>query len=211
MGGMEEYLVKMYTEPALVLALNRMVSEFHLAQAGKALALGADVISLADDYAFRQNAFIPRGKFAEFCLPAIQGMADLVHRRGGRLLFHSDGKLDELLDLIVDAGIDFLHPVEPIAMDIRAVHERYSDRVVVCGNVDCAHTLTFGGPEDARREVLRLLAEVAPAGRYIMTSSNTIHSKVRPDTYRAMLDTLREHGRYPIRAERFASGGNAWT
>ena len=31
-----------------------------------------------------------------------------------------------------------------------------------------------------------------------MTSSNTIHSQVRPDTYRAMLDTLREYGRYPI-------------
>jgi uroporphyrinogen decarboxylase len=207
MGGMEEYLVKMYTEPDLILAINTMVSEFHLAQARKAISLGADVISLADDYAFRQNAFIPREKFIEFCLPAIRRMADLVHSLGGRLLFHSDGKLDEFLDLIVDAGIDFLHPVEPLAMDIGEVYGKYRDRVVICGNVDCAHTLTFGTPADARREVLRLLADIAPGGRYIMTSSNTIHSRVRADTYRAMLDTLREYGRYPIPSDRFAAGG----
>jgi uroporphyrinogen decarboxylase len=211
MGGMEPYLVAMYSEPRLIHALNDMVSEFHQGQARKAISLGADVISLQDDYAFHQNAFIPREKFVEFCLPGIRRMVDLAHSLGARLLFHSDGKLDEFLDLVVDAGIDFLHPLEPQSMDIRAVHQRYRDRVVICGAVDCAQTLTFGTPADAREEVLGLLADLAPGGRYIMTSSNTIHSGVRPDTYRAMLDTLRQYGRYPIRARRGAAGGAAWT
>ena len=199
MGGMEPYLVAMYTEPDLVLALNEMTSEFHLAQAQKAMDLGADIIALADDYAFRQQSFIPREKFVTFCLPALQKMCDLVHGNGCRLLFHSDGNLAEYLDLIVEAGIDFLHPVEPGAMDIRRVHAQYGTKVVVCGNVDCTNTLTFGEPADAEREVTQLLRDVAPGGRYIMTSSNTIHSMVRPDTYRAMLDTLRRSGAYPIR------------
>jgi uroporphyrinogen decarboxylase len=207
MGGMEPYLVAMYTEPRLIHAMNEMVSEFMLAQARAAVQRGADVISLQDDYAFSLNAFIPREKFVEFCLPGIRRMADLVHSLGARLLFHSDGRLDDFLDLVVDAGIDFLHPLEPQSMDIRAVHGKYRDRVVTCGTVDCAQTLTFGTPADARREVLALLADLAPGGRYIMTSSNTIHSSVRPDTYRAMLDTLREWGRYPIRAPRPAAGG----
>jgi uroporphyrinogen decarboxylase len=198
MGGMERYLVAMYTEPRLVHALNDMVSEFHLAQVDKAMERGADIVSLQDDYAFRDKAFIPREKFVEFCLPGLRKMVERVHTRGGSVLFHSDGRLDELLDLIVDAGIDFLHPVEPIAMDIREVYPKWRDRVVICGNVDCAQTLSFGTPADARSEVLGLLADVAPGGRYVMTSSNTIHSSVRPDTYRAMLDTLRAWGRYPI-------------
>ena len=211
MGGMEEYLMAMYTEPQLIHAINDMVCEFHLAQARAAISRGADIVSLQDDYAFRQNAFIPREKFVEFCLPGIQKMADLVHSLGGRLLFHSDGKLDEFLDLIIDSGIDFLHPVEPLAMDIREVYRKYRDRVVICGTVDCAQTLTFGTPADVKKEVLGLLADLAPGGRYIMTSSNTIHSQVRPDTYRAMLDTLRQYGRYPICAEPLAAGSGAWT
>jgi uroporphyrinogen-III decarboxylase len=79
------------------------------------------------------------------------------------------------------------------------VYREYSDRVVICGNVDCAHTLSFGEPKAARQAVLWLLENIAPGGRYMLTSSNTIHSKVRADTYRAMLDTLAEYGRYPIR------------
>lgn len=198
MGGMERYLVSMYLEPGLIHALNDMTMEYHLAQAQTAMDMGADVIALADDYAFRQQTFIPREKFVEFCLPAIRKMADLVHKNGRFLLFHSDGNLMEILDLIADSGVDFLHPVEPGAMDIREVHANYKDRFVICGNVDCAQTLTFGEPEDVRKEVLWLLEHVAPGGRYIMTSSNTIHSQVRADTYRSMLDTLAQYGTYPI-------------
>jgi uroporphyrinogen decarboxylase len=199
MGGMERYLTSMYLEPGLVLALNDMTTEFHLAQVQAAVDMGADVIALADDYAFRQQAFIPREKFVKFCLPAIRRISDLVHKNGRHLLFHSDGNLTELLDPIADSGVDFLHPVEPGAMDIVEVHKKFRDRFVICGNVDCARTLTFGEPGDAAKEVLRLLEHVAPGGRYIMTSSNTIHSQVRADTYRAMLDTLAEFGSYPIR------------
>jgi len=206
MGGMEEYLVAMYTEPRLVHALNELAGAYHLAQVKRALELGADMILLADDYAFRQNAFIPRDKFSEFCLPAIRRMVELVHARAGHVLFHSDGKLDEFLDLIVESGVDLLHPLEPGAMDIARTCREYSDRVVVCGNVDCAWTLTFGEPRAARAEVLWLLENVAPSGRFILTSSNTIHSQVRADTYRAMLDTLAEHGRYPIRVQRRQGG-----
>lgn len=206
MGGMEEYLVAMYTEPQLVLAINEICSAYHLTQVERALELGADMILLADDYAFRQNAFIPRDKFREFCLPAIRRMVELVHARGRHVLFHSDGKLDEFLDLIVDSGVDLLHPLEPGAMDIARAYQDYRARVVICGNVDCAHTLSFGEPQDARREVLWLLENIAPGGRFILTSSNTIHSQVRADTYRAMLDTLSEYGRYPIHMGRCADG-----
>ena len=131
---------------------------------------------------------------------------ELVHARGGHVLFHSDGKLNEFLDLIVESGVDLLHPLEPGAMDISRTYREYGERVVICGNVDCAQTLTFGEPEAARAEVLWLLENIAPGGRFMLTSSNTIHSQVRADTYRAMLDALSEYGRYPIRMGRPAGG-----
>ena len=98
--------------------------------------------------------FISRDKFEEFCLPSIERMSELVHRKGGHLLFHSDGNLDEVLDLIIGSGIDFLHPVEPGAMDIKKVYEQYKDKVIICGNLDCAHTLTFGTQDEVRKEVM---------------------------------------------------------
>jgi len=104
----------------------------------------------------------------------------------------------EVLDLIVDAGIDFLHPLEPGPMDIGLVYKKYSDKVIICGNVDCAWTLTFGSQTDVRNEVLWLLKNLTPGGRFILSSSNTIHSKVKPENYRVMLDTIHQFSKYPI-------------
>jgi uroporphyrinogen decarboxylase len=35
-----------------------------------------------------------------------------------------------------------------------------------------------------------------PGGGFILSSSNSIHSAVKPENYAAMLQTLRECGRY---------------
>lgn len=197
-GSFQQYLIELYQNPKLVNEIHRISEEYHLAMTKKAIDLGADIIALVDDYAYRDKMFISRDKFEEFCLPSIKRMSELVHSRGRHLLFHSDGNLDEVLDLIIDSGIDFLHPVEPGAMDIKKVYEQYCDKVVICGNLDCAHTLTFGTEDEVRKEALQLLKNIAPQGRYVMSSSNTIHSKVKPGNYRVMLDTLKENGKYPI-------------
>jgi len=35
-----------------------------------------------------------------------------------------------------------------------------------------------------------------PGGGYILSSSNSIHSAVKPENYIAMLDTLKKFGKY---------------
>ncbi len=198
MGSLQEYLISLYTEPELIKSLNRITAEYHLAEVEKAIELGADVIVVSDDYAYKDKMFIPRDKFKTFCLPAINNISELIHKSGKHYFFHSDGNISEVLDLIVDTGIDFLHPVEPEAMDILSVYNEYKDRVIICGNVDCAWTLTFGSNSVVKEEVKWLLENIAPGGRFILSSSNTIHSKVKPGNYRIMLNTLHKYENYPI-------------
>ena len=40
------------------------------------------------------------------------------------------------------------------------------------------------------------IARAAAGGGLIVSSSNTIHRGVKPENYRAMLDAVREYGRY---------------
>jgi uroporphyrinogen decarboxylase len=106
-----------------------------------------------------------------------------------------------LMDMIVDSGIDCLDPIDPVAgMDLAEVKQKFGRRIALKGNVDCSHLMTLGTPEQvaaATRDALRI---GAPGGGFILSSSNSIHSSVKPENYMAMLRTLKEFGTYPIRA-----------
>jgi uroporphyrinogen decarboxylase len=80
-------------------------------------------------------------------------------------------------------------------MDLAEVKRRFGDRLCVVGNVD-VDLLSRGSETDVRKVVASLTSEVSPGGGYILSSCNTISSSVRPENYRAMLETARELGVY---------------
>jgi uroporphyrinogen decarboxylase len=54
-------------------------------------------------------------------------------------------------------------------------------------------------PAEEVRQVTRRTIEIAaPGGGYCLSSSNSIHSSVKPENLLAMVETLRECGEYPI-------------
>jgi uroporphyrinogen decarboxylase len=127
----------------------------------------------------------------------MKGYKDL----GLSVIKHTDGMIWPIIDMIVDSGIDCLDPIDPVAgMDLGEVKRKLGGRIALKGNVDCSHLMTLGAPQEvsaATRDALRI---GAPGGGFILSSSNSIHSSVKPENYMAMLRTLKEHGAYPIRA-----------
>jgi uroporphyrinogen decarboxylase len=102
--------------------------------------------------------------------------------------------------MIVSTGIDALHPLDQTAgMDIGAVRDTYGSAIAVIGGVDCGELLTNGMPGEVEAATQRLLLEVSSKGRHVVSSSNTIHPKVKPENLLAMFDTVKRYGRYPIR------------
>jgi uroporphyrinogen decarboxylase len=89
-------------------------------------------------------------------------------------------------------------------MDLATVKEGWGDRVAIKGNVDCAYLLV-DGPKEAVIETTKECIRIAgPGGGYACSTSNSIHSGVKPDLYLAMVDTIREYGRYPLDMDKLA-------
>ena len=140
-----------------------------------------------------------REHFVRHVIPVLKDLVDEAQRGGGKVAKHTDGNIYPILDLIVDTGIDGLHPIDPNAgMDLGDVKQKYGDRVCLMGNVDCAEILTWGTVEEVRDDVRRCLRQAAAGGGYICSSSNSIHSAVKPKNYAALVSAIREYGHYPI-------------
>lgn len=199
LNGMENLLMNFLTEPEFAHQLMDKVLAVNLKIARNALSAGADIIILGDDYAGNNGPLFSPAVFKEFILPRLQQMVDLIHEEGGKVIKHSDGNLWPILDMIVDTGIDGLNPIEPIAgMDIGLVKEKYGKRLCLVGNIDCAHLLPNGSIAEVENAVRECIRKASPGGGHIISSSNSIHSSVKPENYLAMIRSVQKYGNYPM-------------
>jgi uroporphyrinogen decarboxylase len=151
----------------------------------------------SDDIAYRTGFLVSPAVYRQYLFPWLTQLGDLCRKAHKPFLFHSDGVLWDVLDDLVDCGICALHPIEPIAMDIREVKRRYGDRLCLVGNVE-VDTLSRGTPDQVKEQVRTLLREVAPGGGYCIGSSNTVPNYAQLENYRAMITEVWRSGRYPI-------------
>jgi uroporphyrinogen decarboxylase len=198
-GGMENLLVDYIDDPDLAHTLAEMVNDYKIRLMRRAIREGADAIVSGDDYATAHGLMMSPAHFREFILPYLKRSIDAAHEMGVPFIKHTDGNIWSILDMMVEAGIDGIDPIEPLAgMDIGEVKARYGDRIAVIGNVDCSIVLTQGTREEVEEAVKETIAKASPGGGHILASSNSIHPAVKPENYVAMVEAARKYGNYPI-------------
>ena len=86
---------------------------------------------------------------------------------GKLVLMHTDGKLDNILPILHDVGIDVNHPIEPESNDIVEVKRQWQGKMALIGNV---HTplLAYGSIEEIERQVQEYCVKLAPGGGYVL-------------------------------------------
>jgi uroporphyrinogen decarboxylase len=205
--GLDNLLMYFLADPDFAHALMDMVLEVNIAVARRAVRAGADVVFLGDDYAHNLAPMMSPAHFREFVQPSLQRMVAAIHEEGALCVKHTDGNVWSILDAIVEAGPDGINPLEPVAgMDMARAKAGYGHQVCLVGNIDCGQLLSHGAPAEVERAVRRCLADGAAGGGFILSSSNSIHSSVRPGNYLAMVRAGQRHGTYPLDTQALLAG-----
>lgn len=148
---------------------------------------GIEVVFLGDDIAFKTATVVSPVWMRREYFPRLQRIIDAYHRKNVKVLFHSDGYLMDILDDLVEAGVDGLNPIEVAAgMDIKEIHRRYPD-LFLCGGIDVSQLLPFGSPQEIRDVVLRSIEDAC--GRLMVGSSTEVHDDVPLENFLTMWET----------------------
>lgn len=197
--GLPELLMDFVVNPKLVHGVMKIISDYYCTVARLAIEAGADAIMFGDDWAFKSGPMMSPTHFREFVLLYFRRAVQVCKEAGGYAIKHSDGNLWPIIDMVVESGIDCLNPIQPDAgMDIGEVKQKYGKNLCIAGNINCGYTLTQAPVEEVVQEVKEAIRKAGPGGGYIMMSSNSLHSGVKPENYRAMVETTRTYGRYPL-------------
>ncbi len=192
--GFEEFFYKYMDDRAFIEKLLWERTNWFAEIAARGAELGADLILMGDDVAFKGRTYISPADFEELMVPCYR---HIVERAGIPVIWHSDGYISPLLNAAVMSGLAGVHSLEPRAgVDLAEVKRDYGDRLVLVGNVDSGEALSGPDPGPVRLEVQRCMSQAKAGGRYILSDSNSIHAGCDAVAVKEMYRYAREIGGY---------------
>ncbi|MEA3253922.1 MAG: uroporphyrinogen decarboxylase family protein [Chloroflexota bacterium] len=193
------YFKAMIKNPELIDRVNEIVTNYELRFLKNCLEAGADIVMTSGDYAVTKGPMVSRELTKRFLTPPLQKITALAHDYGKPCCKHTDGNIWPIYDIILDTGIDGINPIDPMAgMDMGDAKAVFGDKVCLMGNVSCAFSLVTGSTDEVRQETRDVIRKAGKGGGLIVMSSNSIHSGVKPENYVAMIEAIKEYGKYPL-------------
>lgn len=194
--GMENYFIKMYETPDVVEAVTNHVLDFYDGANEILFNEMGDMIDMfffGNDFGTQLDLFISPDKFRQFVLPGIKRLTATAARHGLKSMLHSCGSIVKALPMIIDAGVEAVHPIQARAagMDAGTLAREYGADLVFMGGVDTQELLPFGTPEQVSDEVRRIAGIFGP-DFIISPSHEALLANVSPENLTAMSRTAKE-------------------
>ena len=194
--GLADTMMMSYEQPDLLAEMLDVSARYYEKLVASAVAEGMDVFYFADDFAWKNGLFIPPELFEELWVPRAARIIGPAVSAGVPVFFHSDGKIDDAVEWLIDIGVDGINPMDPYGIDYRDYKKRFGDRITLSGNIDVEFPLVHGTPEEVERDVIAHMEALKPGGRYIAGSSHSVTNFVPHDNFTAMLNATHRYGVY---------------
>lgn len=188
--GMENYMVKMYEDPEVVQAVTDKICGFYyeanrrfFEYAGNEL----DGFFFGNDFGTQLDLICGLPQFDQFIMPWFRKFTDLAHSYNKQVILHSCGAIHRSIPLLIEAGVNCLHPLQAKAanMDAATLARDFKGKIAFMGGIDTQHLLIHGTPGEIEAEVRRVRSLLGPA--LIVSPS---HEAVLPDVPPANVEAM---------------------
>jgi uroporphyrinogen decarboxylase len=194
--GMESYLINMYERPELVHAVTDRVCEFYYEANERFFAEAGDLVDgffFGNDFGTQLDLICGPKQFDEFVMPWFRRFTDQGHAHGYQVILHSCGSIHRVIDRLIDAGVDCLHPLQALAanMDADTLARDFRGRIAFLGGIDTQYLLVHGTPEEIKADVRRVKALLGPS-LIVSPSHEALLPNVPPANVLAMAEAALE-------------------
>jgi hypothetical protein len=171
--GFQNTLEDLYLERERIEMLADRVVEFNLAVIENIHHRFPSEIhgfSFTDDWGSELATFIRPQMWDEFFKPRYKRMFDAIHAAGWHVWMHSCGKVNAILEGLIEIGLDSINLQQPRALGIEEIGDQFQGRICFESLCDIQHTLPFKGPDEIVEEARLLLERWAtPCGGFILS------------------------------------------
>lgn len=151
---------------------------------------------ISDDMGSNDAPMFSPKTFAEIFLPVYKKIVSSLKKAGARkVILHCDGNVVSFLDMLIEAGIDGINPVEPKAgMDILELKKKYGNKLSYIGGVDNALVLPSGDKGKIKKHILPILEAGKEGG--IIIGTHSIGPDIAVESYDYYHNLVQRYGNY---------------
>lgn len=193
--GMEQLAYVVYDDPAWFEEMVETVADCIIGVLTRLLATGVtfEACGMWEDMAYNAGPLLSPKHFKQYLVPHYRRITDLLRSHGVDVIWvDCDGKIEKLVPLWLEAGVNCMFPLEvgTWRSDPVAYRRQYGKDLLIMGGFD-KHLLA-GSKEDIRAEVLRLTPLVEEGG-YIGFCDHRVPPDVPFENYLYYLHLARIH------------------
>ncbi len=188
--GYEELCLMMVDDPELFADLYVKIGDLLVSMWTEFLGKFGDayvVCRIGDDMGFKSAPLMSPATLRAHVVPQYRRLVKLVHDSGRPFLLHSCGCIFDIMDDLIDAGINAKHSNEDAIAPYDDWIKRYGDRIGLFGGVD-TDRLCRMKPDDIFTFVLENARRFRRTAKgYALGSGNSIPGYVPSESFLAMI------------------------
>jgi hypothetical protein len=193
--GLENIALVPYDDPAWFQEMVETLADCIIGTLQRVLATGGtfDSCGMWEDMCFASGPLLSPEHFTHFLVPHYRRITDLLHKHDVDVVWvDCDGKIDALIPLWLDAGVNCMFPIEVGTWKADPVEfrKRFGKQLLMMGGFD--KRILMRTPADIEREVIRLTPLVEEGG-YIGFCDHRVPPDVPLVNYLFYLDTVRHY------------------
>jgi uroporphyrinogen decarboxylase len=197
--GMDRLLVATITDRERVRRLLQKITDYQVAIARKYVQCDIDGVLVGDDYGTQRAMIISPDSWRALIKPEIARLVGVYRAAGKWVKFHSCGHITEIVEDLIEIGVNILNPCQAGANNLAEWGERFAGRVVFEGGMDTQYTMLLGTPEEVRAEARLRIAQLGrdPRGGLLLWADNNL--PISQANRQALATAIQELGVYPLR------------
>jgi len=198
--GMRRFAFMTRKHPDLVTALISAWCDVTIKEHTLIFEQGIPYVFICDDHAQKERLMMSPADWERFVEPVYKRLANNAHKHGAKFLVHTDGNLNESFPGMYRAGVDAAEPLEYEAgMRLKPLKEKFGDKITLIGNVPASEALCIGSVDFVIEMTKQCIRDAARGGGLILAPGANILATAKVENVRAMIETNKKYGIYPIR------------
>lgn len=154
--GLENTWADIYLAPESLEELLDILVEMNLVAIRKYAAAGVDGYIFADDWGLQDRLMISPSSWRKLWKPRYARIFAAAHEAGLFTFLHSCGYIVDILEDLIEIGLDVIHMDQQENMGLELLGKRFGGRITFFAPVDIQKTMIYGSLDDIRQYCRRM-------------------------------------------------------